>query len=76
MDYIVAHGRLQERDARRFFRQTVAALDYCHSLRVIRIFFATILFAKDSTLIFNEWIMLLEQIVIILFNSNLNLSVA
>lgn len=38
MDYIVAHGRLQERDARRFFRQTVAALDYCHSLRVIRIF--------------------------------------
>jgi serine/threonine protein kinase len=44
MDYIVAHGRLQERDARRFFRQTVAALDYCHSLRVIRIFFNQFLF--------------------------------
>jgi len=43
MDYIVAHGRLQERDARRFFRQTVAALDYCHSLRVIRIFFFFVL---------------------------------
>jgi len=35
MDLIVAHGRLQEKDARRFFRQIVAALDYCHSLHVI-----------------------------------------
>lgn len=35
MDFIVTHGRLKERDARRFFRQVVAAIDYCHALRVI-----------------------------------------
>jgi serine/threonine protein kinase len=36
MDFIVAHVRLKEKDARRFFRQVVQAIDYCHSLHVIR----------------------------------------
>jgi len=34
-DYIVAHGRLSERDARKFMRQIVSALEYCHSLLII-----------------------------------------
>jgi serine/threonine protein kinase len=35
MDFIVTQGRMKERSARQFFRQVVAAIDYCHSLRVI-----------------------------------------
>jgi len=34
-DYIVAHGRLSEKDARKFMRQIVSALEYCHSLLII-----------------------------------------
>ena len=29
-DYIVAQGRLQEREARRFFQQIVSGVEYCH----------------------------------------------
>eukprot|EP01120_Amphizonella_sp_Union-15-10_P016517 TRINITY_DN874_c0_g1_i1.p1 TRINITY_DN874_c0_g1~~TRINITY_DN874_c0_g1_i1.p1 ORF type:complete len:455 (+),score=68.84 TRINITY_DN874_c0_g1_i1:288-1652(+) len=29
-DYIVSHGRLRESDARRFFRDIISALEYCH----------------------------------------------
>jgi len=29
-DYIVSHGRLSEDDARRFFRDIVSAVEYCH----------------------------------------------
>jgi serine/threonine protein kinase len=35
LDYVVAHGRLQEREAKRFFVQIAAALRYCHSLHVV-----------------------------------------
>jgi len=31
-DYIVAHKRVRDREARHFFRQIVSALDYCHSV--------------------------------------------
>ncbi len=31
-DYIVAHKRVKEKEARHFFRQIVSALDYCHSV--------------------------------------------
>ncbi|RKO96071.1 Pkinase-domain-containing protein, partial [Caulochytrium protostelioides] len=34
-DYLVAHGRMKEKDARRHFHQIVSAVDYCHSRRVI-----------------------------------------
>ncbi|KAJ3009647.1 Map microtubule affinity-regulating kinase [Thoreauomyces humboldtii] len=34
-DYLVAHGRMKEKEARRHFRQIVGAIDYCHSLHVI-----------------------------------------
>jgi len=34
-DYIVSHGRLSERDARKFMRQIVSALEYCHALLII-----------------------------------------
>ncbi|KND00191.1 CAMK/CAMKL protein kinase [Spizellomyces punctatus DAOM BR117] len=34
-DYLVAHGRMKEKEARRHFRQIVSAIDYCHSLHVI-----------------------------------------
>lgn len=36
MDFIVTHGKLKERDARRIFRQVVEAIDYCHEVHVIR----------------------------------------
>lgn len=36
MDFIVTHGKLKERDARRIFRQVVEAIDYCHDVHVIR----------------------------------------
>lgn len=35
MDYIITHGKLKEKLARKFFRQVVAAVEYCHSMRVI-----------------------------------------
>ena len=34
-DYLVAHGRMKEKEARKYFRQIVAAVDYCHQLHVI-----------------------------------------
>lgn len=34
-DYIVAHKRVKEKEARSFFRQVVSALDYCHSVSQI-----------------------------------------
>ena len=34
-DYIVTHQRVKEREARRFFRQIISALQYCHSNMVI-----------------------------------------
>ncbi|KAI9189429.1 hypothetical protein H9P43_000862 [Blastocladiella emersonii ATCC 22665] len=34
-DFLVARGRMKERDARRYFRQIVSAVDYCHRLHII-----------------------------------------
>ncbi|KAJ3020563.1 hypothetical protein HKX48_000584 [Thoreauomyces humboldtii] len=34
-DYIVAHKRVKEREARSFFRQVLSAVDYCHKNAVI-----------------------------------------
>jgi serine/threonine protein kinase len=34
-DYLVAHGRMKEKDARRYFRQICSAVNYCHQMRVI-----------------------------------------
>lgn len=34
-DYLVARVRMKEKDARRYFRQLVSALDYCHSYQII-----------------------------------------
>eukprot|EP01137_Pigoraptor_chileana_P020761 Opistho-2@83577 len=34
-DYIVAHQRIQEKEARRIFRQIFAAIDYCHRNNII-----------------------------------------
>ncbi|KAK7039387.1 Non-specific serine/threonine protein kinase [Favolaschia claudopus] len=35
LDYIIAHGRLRERVARKFARQIASALDYCHRNNVV-----------------------------------------
>ena len=35
LDYIIAHGRLRERVARKFARQIGAALEYCHRNSVV-----------------------------------------
>ncbi|KAI8829753.1 kinase-like domain-containing protein [Chytridium lagenaria] len=34
LDYIVAHGRLKEKEARKFIGQIVSALEYCHNLNI------------------------------------------
>jgi len=34
-DYLVAHGRMKEENARRHFRQICSAVAYCHNLKVI-----------------------------------------
>lgn len=34
-DHLVAHGRMNEREARRKFRQIVSAVSYCHSHHVV-----------------------------------------
>ncbi|WAR05363.1 SIK3-like protein [Mya arenaria] len=34
-DHLVAHGRMNEREARRKFKQIVAAVSYCHSRHVV-----------------------------------------
>lgn len=31
-DYIVAHKRVKEKEAREFFRQILSAMDYCHKV--------------------------------------------
>ncbi|KAI7882014.1 Pkinase-domain-containing protein [Lichtheimia hyalospora FSU 10163] len=35
LDYIISHGRLKEKHARRFARQIVSALDYCHRNSIV-----------------------------------------
>ena len=35
LDYIISHGRLRERVARKFARQIGSALDYCHRNNVV-----------------------------------------
>ncbi|KAJ3266869.1 Map microtubule affinity-regulating kinase [Chytriomyces hyalinus] len=35
LDYIVARGRLHEKEARKFFHQIVSALEYCHTLNIV-----------------------------------------
>lgn len=34
-DHLVAHGRMNEKEARKKFKQIVAAITYCHSKRVV-----------------------------------------
>ncbi|TPX44832.1 hypothetical protein SeMB42_g04192 [Synchytrium endobioticum] len=34
-DYLVAHGRMKEKEARRHFKQILSAVEYCHNLRII-----------------------------------------
>ncbi len=33
MDFIIAHGKIGEREAKRFFAQMLSAVEYCHSKR-------------------------------------------
>lgn len=34
-DYLVAHGKMKEKEARTKFRQLVSAIDYCHSKNIV-----------------------------------------
>ncbi|KAJ1497720.1 Map microtubule affinity-regulating kinase [Coelomomyces lativittatus] len=34
-DFLVARGRMKEKDARKYFRQIVSAVDYCHQLKIV-----------------------------------------
>ena len=33
-DYIVAHKRVKEKEARAFFRMVLSAVDYCHKVNI------------------------------------------
>ena len=35
LDYIISHGRLRERSARKFARQVGSALEYCHANNIV-----------------------------------------
>ena len=35
LDHLVAHGRMNEKEARKKFKQIVAAVSYCHSRHVV-----------------------------------------
>jgi MAP/microtubule affinity-regulating kinase len=35
LDYIVSHGRLREKEARKFMMQIVSALEYCHNMNIV-----------------------------------------
>ncbi|TPX51115.1 hypothetical protein SeMB42_g01042 [Synchytrium endobioticum] len=35
LDYIISHGKLKENNARRFVRQIVSAVDYCHQNSIV-----------------------------------------
>lgn len=35
LDYIISHGKLKEKQARRFGRQILSALDYCHRNSIV-----------------------------------------
>lgn len=35
LDYVVTHGKLKEKQSRKFFRQLLSAVDYCHKNSVV-----------------------------------------
>ena len=35
LDYVISHGRLKEKQARKFSRQIASALDYCHRNSIV-----------------------------------------
>jgi len=45
-DYIVAHKRVKEKEARVFFRQILSAVDYCHQVRFLPSFFLSFHFSQ------------------------------
>jgi MAP/microtubule affinity-regulating kinase len=49
-DYLVAHGRMKEKDARAKFRQILSAVHYCHKKRVIHRDLKVFRFFKLSSL--------------------------
>jgi len=54
LDYIISHGRLRERVARKFARQIASAIDYCHQNNVVHrgpsFFFSFFLFFPHTPL--------------------------
>lgn len=41
LDFIISHGRLKEKMARRYLRQIVSAVDYCHMNSIVHRVFTT-----------------------------------
>ena len=37
-DYLVRKGRLRPHEARKFFKQIVSAVDFCHKVKFLKIF--------------------------------------
>ncbi|KAI9028141.1 kinase-like domain-containing protein [Phycomyces nitens] len=54
LDYIISHGKLREKQARKFSRQIVSALDYCHRNsivhRVVDLKIENILITRDENI--------------------------
>ncbi|ORX91524.1 Pkinase-domain-containing protein [Basidiobolus meristosporus CBS 931.73] len=52
LDYIISHGKLKEKHARRFIRQIISAIDYCHQNSIVHrdLKIENILIASDGSI--------------------------
>ena len=57
IDYLVAHERLSEAEARKFFRQLVSAMDHCHQAHVVHrdLKLENLLLSSDKNLLISDF---------------------
>ncbi|CAH3129562.1 unnamed protein product [Pocillopora meandrina] len=64
-DYILKHGKLQEKEARRFFQQIISGVDYCHRHMVVHrilpyLFLFIIIYLNYMYLLINQVLLFLK----------------
>ena len=60
LDYIISHGKLREKHARKFARQILSALDYCHRNSIVH---------RGTSVSFSELIFKILKLKIFLFRN-------
>jgi serine/threonine protein kinase len=57
MEYITAHGRLSEKESRKFFRQIVSAMDHIHSANIVHrdLKLENVLLSKDMNCLISDF---------------------